>query len=261
MRLIIKQDFEKLSQWVAHYVLNEIIKHQEAYRDKPYVLGLPTGGSIVGVYRQLINFYREKRISFKNIITFNMDEYVGVNPTHPQSYKYFMQEHLFDHVDIPEENINLPNGMASDLTQASELYEEKIAKVGGIDLFMGGIGRDGHLAFNEPGSSMVSRTRIKTLTEDTIEANARFFDNNVDKVPKTAMTVGIQTVMDARCVILIANGYKKSFALQKIVEEGINHMYTASALQMHKKAIVVCDEDAAENLMVKTYKYFKGIEK
>ena len=159
------------------------------------------------------------------------------------------------------ENVNILNGNAADLTAECERYEAKIKAVGGIDLFLGGIGPDGHIAFNEPGSSLASRTRQKSLTTDTIIANSRFFDNDVNKVPKTALTVGVGTVLDAKEVLIIVNGHSKARALQHAVEEGVSHMWTVSALQMHPKGIIVCDYEACYELKVGTYRYFLDIEK
>jgi len=189
-----------------------------------------------------------------------MDEYVGLPEDHPESYHYFMRDNLFNHVDIPPENVNILDGNAKDLEKECQQYEEKIIKTGGIHLFLGGIGPDGHIAFNEPGSSLSSRTRIKTLTQDTRIANSRFFGNDPDKVPKTALTVGVGTVMDAQQVVILVPGYGKARALQKVVEEGVNHMWTVSMLQLHKQGMIVCDEEATSELKVSTVKYFKDIE-
>ncbi|NPA37768.1 MAG: glucosamine-6-phosphate deaminase [Chlorobi bacterium] len=258
MRLIIEPDYATASKWTARYIASKINNHK---KDKPFVLGLPTGSSPLGTYKELIKLNKEGKVSFKNVITFNMDEYIGIPKEHPQSYYTFMWSNFFSHIDIPAENANLLNGNAEDLDAECERYEEKIKSVGGIDLFMGGIGPDGHLAFNEPGSSLQSRTRVKTLTYDTILANSRFFDNDPDKVPKTALTVGVGTVLDSKEVLIIVNGHNKARALQNAVEEGINHMWTISALQMHPKGIIVCDEAATFELKVGTYRYFKEIEK
>jgi glucosamine-6-phosphate deaminase len=171
-----------------------------------------------------------------------------------------MHRHLFDHIDIPEKQVNILDGNAKDLEGECEEYEGRMKKLGGIELFLGGIGPDGHIAFNEPGSSLHSRTRVKTLTYDTIIANSRFFGGDTAKVPKLALTVGVQTVTDARQVLLIVTGHGKARALHQIIEEGVNHMWTASALQLHPRSIVVCDEDATEELRVGTVKYFKDIE-
>ena len=190
-----------------------------------------------------------------------MDEDVGIPEDHPQSYHSFMWTNFFSHIDIKKENVHILNGNASDLEAECAAYEAKIEAVGGIDLFLGGIGPDGHIAFNEPGSSLSSRTRIKTLTTDTIIANSRFFEGDVNKVPKTALTVGVGTVMAAREVLILANGHGKARALQQAVEGAVNQMWTITALQLHPKGIIVCDEAACIELKVGTYNYFKDIER
>ncbi|MBN2602320.1 MAG: glucosamine-6-phosphate deaminase [Candidatus Marinimicrobia bacterium] len=260
MRILIHDNYEKLSNWVAYYVTHKI-NSAKPTAENPYVLGLPTGSSPIGTYKALIKLYKEGKVSFKNVVTFNMDEYVGIPEDHPESYHYFMWDNLFSHVDIPKENINILNGNASDLEKECHDYEERIKKAGGIDLFLGGIGPDGHIAFNEPGSSLNSKTRIKTLTYDTILANSRFFDNDINKVPKTALTVGVGTVMSAKQVLIIINGYKKARALQKVVEEGVNHMWTVSMLQLHEHGMICCDDESTMEMKVGTVKYFKDIEK
>jgi glucosamine-6-phosphate deaminase len=189
-----------------------------------------------------------------------MDEYAGIPKDHPQSYHTFMWDNFFSHIDIPAENVNILNGNPSNLKEECARYEQKMKDVGGIDLFLGGIGPDGHIAFNEPGSSLASRTRDKELNYDTIVANSRFFDNDVNKVPKLALTVGVATIMDAREVLIIVNGLNKARALKHAVEEGVNHMWTISALQLHPKGMIVCDEHATYELKVGTYKHFKSIE-
>jgi len=190
-----------------------------------------------------------------------MDEYVNLPEDHPESYHSFMYEHFFSHIDIKPSNVHLLDGNAEDLEAECTDYERKIQAVGGIELFLGGIGPDGHIAFNEPGSSLRSRTRVATLAGDTIRANSRFFDNNVSQVPKQALSVGVGTVMDAREVILIITGPHKALALQKIVEGGVSQMWTASCLQMHENAMIACDDAATDEMQVKTVKYFKSIEK
>lgn len=260
MRLIIEPDYAEVSKWAAAYVVSKIRKANPT-AEKPFVLGLPTGSSPLGMYKELIKMNQQGVVSFKNVVTFNMDEYIGLPREHPQSYHSFMWNNFFKHVDIQEKNVNLLNGNAEDLDAECERYEAKIKAVGGIDLFLGGIGPDGHIAFNEPGSSLTSRTRRKTLTTDTIIANSRFFDNDVNKVPKTALTVGVGTVMDADEVLIIVNGLGKARALRHAVEEGITQMWTISALQMHRKGIIVCDYAACYELNVGTYKYFLDIEK
>ncbi|MDR0442226.1 MAG: glucosamine-6-phosphate deaminase [Treponema sp.] len=258
MRLIIHPDHERASRWTARYIADKINSHG---RDKHFVLGLPTGSSPLGIYREFIRMNGEKKLSFANVRTFNMDEYIGLSADHPQSYRYFMMENLFNHVDIDPKHIHILDGMAKDTEKECRLYEEAIAAEGGIELFLGGMGSDGHIAFNEPGSSLNSRTRIKTLTSETKAANARFFGGDPSKVPSAALTVGVGTVMSAREVVIIVSGRGKARALKAVVEDGVNHMWTLSCLQMHPKAVIVCDEDATEELKVGTVRYFKDIEK
>ncbi|HPQ56514.1 MAG TPA: glucosamine-6-phosphate deaminase [Bacteroidales bacterium] len=260
MRVIIQENYDRLSAWAANYIVNKIKAHNPT-PENPFVLGLPTGSSPLGTYRELVSMYRKGLVSFKNVITFNMDEYVGIPEDHPQSYHFFMQENFFRHVDIAAENVHILNGNATDPVAECAAYEAKIQKSGGIHLFMGGVGPDGHIAFNEPGSSLASRTRIKTLTTDTLLANARFFDNDISQVPKTALTVGIGTIMDAGEVLILVNGYGKARALYHAVEGSVSHMWTVTALQMHPKAIIVCDESATAELKTGTVRYFKDIER
>ncbi|MGE5352172.1 MAG: glucosamine-6-phosphate deaminase [Acidobacteriota bacterium] len=259
MRLIIQPDFEKVSQWAANYVAKTINEFKPT-EDRPFVLGLPTGSSPLGMYRELISLCKKGVVSFKNVVTFNMDEYVGIPEDHPESYHSFMWNNFFKHVDVKKENVNILNGNAEDLEKECENYEKKIKSYGGINLFVGGIGPDGHIAFNEPGSSLGSLTRIKTLTMDTIIANSRFFDNDINKVPKTALTVGVKTVLDAHEVMILISGHNKARALAKVVEEGVNHMWTVSALQLHPKGMIVCDDASTAELKVGTVNYFKDIE-
>lgn len=260
MRLIIEPNYDLMSEWAANYVAAKI-NAAHPTEQKPFVLGLPTGSSPLGMYRNLVKLNKAGVVSFKNVVTFNMDEYVALDVNHPESYHSFMWNNFFSHIDIKKENVHILNGNASDLVAECAAYEAAIKSYGGIDLFLGGIGPDGHIAFNEPGSSLQSRTRQKTLTTDTIIANSRFFDNNVDLVPKTALTVGVGTVMDAREVLIMVNGHQKARALQHAVEEPVSHMWTISALQMHPKGIIVCDDAACEELRVGTYRYFKDIER
>lgn len=260
MRLIIENDYAELSQWSAEHVIKRINEFKPT-ASHPFVLGLPTGSSPEGMYAALVKACKEGRVSFKNVVTFNMDEYVGLPENHPESYHSFMARNLFDHVDCPKENIHILNGNAEDLEAECASYEQKIKEAGGIDLFLGGIGPDGHIAFNEPFSSLTSRTRVKSLTTDTIIANSRFFDNDVTKVPRHALTVGVGTVMDAREVMILVNGHHKARALQAAVEGPVTQAWTISALQQHPHAIIVADEAATDELKVGTYKYFKDIEK
>ena len=224
MRVIIQSDYQKLSQWAAEHVIKRINEFNPT-PDHKFVLGLPTGSSPVGMYNYLVAACREGRVSFKNVLTFNMDEYVGLPETHPESYHAFMARNLFDHIDCPKENIHILNGNAPDLVAES------------------------------------SKTRMKTLTTDTRIANSRFFGGNPENVPAHALTVGVGTVMAAREVMILVNGHAKARALQAAIEGAVNHMWTISALQMHEHGIIVSDEDAADELKVSTYKYFKDIER
>ena len=217
MRVIIEPDYDALSKWAANYVAKRIIEANPT-PEKPFKLGCPTGSSPLGLYKELIKKYEAGDLSFKNVFTFNMDEYVKLPEDHPESYHSFMWTNFFSHIDIKPENVHILNGNAPDLIAECNNYEKMIEEAGGIDLFMGGIGPDGHLAFNEPGSSLASKTRIKTLTTDTIHANSRFFEDNLDLVPKQALTVGIGTVMAAKEVLLVCNGHKKARALKLCID-------------------------------------------
>ncbi|WP_150538263.1 glucosamine-6-phosphate deaminase [Actinobacillus vicugnae] len=259
MRLIPLQTSEQVSRWAARYIVDRINQFQPT-ADRPFVLGLPTGGTPLQTYRELLRLYQAGEVSFKHVVTFNMDEYVGLPEDHPESYHSFMHRHFFDHIDIQPQNINMLNGNTDDHEAECWRYEQKIKSYGKIHLFMGGVGVDGHIAFNEPASSLRSRTRIKTLTEDTLIANSRFFDHDVNKVPKYALTIGVATLLDAEEVMLLITGYNKALALQACVEGAVNHLWTVSALQLHERGIVVCDEPATQELKVKTVKYFTQLE-
>jgi glucosamine-6-phosphate deaminase len=259
MRIIIHDTYDAVSKWTAHTIAAQINEFKPT-KDRPYVLGLPTGSSPIGTYQNLVSLHQQGKVSFQNVVTFNMDEYVGLPEDHTESYHYFMWHNLFSHVDVQPENVNILNGNAKDLEKECRDYEARIKKSGGIHLFLGGIGPDGNIAFNEPGSSLSSRTRIKTLTHDTRIANSRFFGNDPNKVPKTALTVGVGTVMDAEQVIILVTGHSKARALQKVVEDGVNHMWTVSMLQLHQHGMIVCDDDSTYELKVSTVKYFKDIE-
>lgn len=260
MRVVIEKNYDKMSQWTAKYIVEKINAFKPSAK-KPFILGLPTGSTPIGTYKELIKLFKKGAVSFKNVVTFNMDEYVQIPENHPESYHSFMWNNFFSHIDIKKENVNILNGNAKDLDAECQRYEEKIKSYGGIELFMGGIGPDGHIAFNEPGSSLTSRTRVKSLTTDTIIANSRFFDNDVNKVPKTALTVGVGTVMDSREVLILANGHNKARALSHAIEGAVSQMWTVSVLQMHPKGIIVCDDAACDELTYGTVKYFKDIEK
>ena len=256
MEVVITKNYEEMSVWAANFVAKRILDFNPT-ADHPFVLGCPTGSSPLGLYKHLIELNKKGILSFQNVVTFNMDEYVGLPVEHPESYHSFMWNNFFNHIDIKKENVHILDGNAPDLKAECAHYEEMIAQAGGVDLFMGGVGPDGHIAFNEPGSSLSSRTRMKTLTTNTIQANCRFFDNDVNKVPKQALTVGVGTVMDAREVLILVNGSKKARALHHMIENGVSHMWTSSMLQMHPHGVVACDEEACDELKISTYQYFK----
>ncbi|MCG8156899.1 glucosamine-6-phosphate deaminase [Brenneria goodwinii] len=259
MRLIPLTTPVEVGRWAARYITQRINEFNPS-ATRPFVLGLPTGSSPLAAYQALVEMHKAGQVSFKHVVTFNMDEYVGLPSDHPESYRSFMHQNFFDHVDIPKENINLLNGNAEDIAEECRRYEEKIKSYGKIHLFMGGVGNDGHIAFNEPASSLSSRTRIKTLTEETRIANSRFFNGDVNLVPKYALTVGVGTLLDAEEVMILVSGRNKALALQAAVEGNVNHMWTISCLQLHAKAIVVCDEPSTMELKVKTVKYFRELE-
>lgn len=257
MRLIITN--VNLGSWAAQYVKEKIATHNILNKNN-FVLGLPTGGTAIDMYKHFVDLYKSKQLSFKNITTFNMDEYIGLPKEHSQSYYTFMQENLFKHVDIDANNINIPDGNAKDIKHECIAYEEKIIKAGGIDLFIGGVGENGHIAFNEPYSSLSSKTRDKELNKNTILANSRFFNNDLSQVPTSAITVGIDTLLKSSEVMILISGVKKAQALQQCIEGGVSHLWPISVLQFHKKAIIVADDEACSELKLKTYKYFKDLD-
>ncbi|KAJ3550928.1 hypothetical protein NMY22_g111 [Coprinellus aureogranulatus] len=265
MRLTIRHDPAEVGEYIGQYIAKRINDFAPT-AERPFILGLPTGSSPIPTYRTLIRLVKEGKLSFKHVVTFNMDEYVGLAEDHPESYHSFMFRELFSQIDIPPENVHILDGNAKDLVAECNSYEAKIKKYGGIDLFLGGIAPSIHdstddFVLQEPGSSLQSRTRIKTLAYDTILANARFFNNDISAVPRMALTVGVQTVLDSREVVIVVTGQRKALALSKAIEEGVNHLWTLSALQTHPWALIVADEDATLELRVKTVKYFKSIEK
>jgi glucosamine-6-phosphate deaminase len=253
MRLVIKKDYEEASRWAADYIARKINSYSGT---EPFRLGLPTGSSPLGVYKELIAMYKAGKVSFKAVVTYNMDEYLGLDADHPQSYHRFMWDNLFSQVDIQKENVHILDGMARDPEAECEAYEKSIA-LGGIRLFLGGIGQNGHLAFNEPGSSPRSKTRVIRLTADTRAANSRFFGGDINKVPARALSVGIGTVLASDEVLVITSGRNKARALSAAVEGGVTQMWPVSFLQMHENAIIVCDEAAAGELKTETARLFR----
>ena len=259
MRVIVRQDYATCAEWAANHIVWRITEFAPT-ADRPFVLGLPNGSSPLGVYRELVRLNKAGKVSFKNVVTFIMDEYKGLDRDHPQSYRRFMMDNFFSHVDVQMDNVNFLDGMTADPVAECKRYEDKIASYGKIHLFFGGVGADGHIAFNEPGSSLTSRTRMKNLTQDTIIMNSRFFGGDPEQVPTQALTVGVGTITDAEEVMILASGYAKARAIRHAIEEGVNHKWSISILQLHPKAVVVCDEDATDELRVGTVRYYKDIE-
>ncbi len=248
MRVIVTKDKEEMGKRAAKLVADDMRKHATC------VLGLATGSTPLPLYKELIRMHKQQGLDFSTVITFNLDEYVGLQPTHDQSYRYFMNENLFDHVNVNPKATHVPDGTITDLEQVEEFcvkYEEMIADVGGIDYQVLGIGGNGHIGFNEPGSSLGSLTRIKTLTTETRKDNARFF-KSMDEVPQYAITMGIGTIMNARKVVLLANGEGKADAVKAALEGPVTAMCPASALQLHRFATYVIDEAAASRLTLET---------
>jgi len=242
MRVMIVKDYDEMSKEAAKIIAKQIKAKPDS------VLGLATGGTPIGTYRELIR----KGLDFSGLTTFNLDEYYGLGPDHRQSYHHFMFDNLFNHVNIDPGKVHVPDGRAKDVNAFCEKYEEEIKKAGGIDLQLLGIGRDGHIAFNEPGSSLAARTQLVALAEETIEDNARFFDKRED-VPRFAISMGCGTIMDARKLLLLANGEGKAEAVAELIEGPITSQITASVLQMHPDATVIIDEAAASKLRRKEY--------
>lgn len=246
MRVIVEPD-AGLAGKTAAAILARAVRAEPAA-----VLGLATGASPLGVYRELVRLHREEGLDFSGVTTFNLDEYVGLVPTHPQSYRSFMEEHLFRHLNLRPQNTHVPDGRALDLERQGGIYEGLITQAGGIDIQLLGIGADGHIAFNEPGSSLGSRTRVKTLTGQTLRDNARFFADPAE-VPRMAITMGVGTILDARQCLLIALGEHKAEAIRATIEGPVTAQITASALQLHRDVIVVLDQPAASRLYRREY--------
>jgi glucosamine-6-phosphate deaminase len=251
MEIVIGRTYEEISKAAAKVVASVL-------NAKPnMVLSLATGSTPLGLYKELARMHREEGLDFSQVTTFNLDEYVGLPGTHPQSYHYFMHENFFKHVNIPPQNINIPSGTTDNYAAFCAWYEERIRKAGGIDCQILGIGSDGHIAFNEPASSLGSRTRIKTLARQTIEDNARFFDNP-KQVPIYAITMGVGTILEARKVLMLANGKNKAAATAAAVEGPVTSMVPGSALQLHPDTTVFLDRDAAGGL--KMIEYYTWIQ-
>lgn len=241
MKVIIKENYDELSKETA-----KIIK--EAILTKPnLVLGLATGSTPIGMYQELIQMYEKGTLDFSKITTFNLDEYFDISTDHPQSYHYYMRKNLFDETNINPKNIYIPDGTTKNVKAFCRDYERAIQETGGIDLQILGIGSDGHIGFNEPGTSLNSRTHLTKLAESTIEDNSRFFEKKED-VPKSAITMGVQTIFEAKKIILLASGEKKAEAIAKTLEGPITPQITASVLQQHPNVIFILDKKAASKL-------------
>ena len=252
MRVIIRKTYEEISKEASVLLKKRIAKKEN------FVLGLATGSSPLGLYKELARMNKEEGLSFKNVKTFNLDEYYGLDPEHPQSYRYFMNTNLFDHIDIDKTNTHVPEGNSVNTEEFCRQYEENIKNAGGIDLQVLGIGGDGHIAFNEPGSSLGSRTRIVTLDEHTISDNSRFFEK-IEDVPKFAISMGVGTILESKEIIFIANGKGKAEVVAKALEGPVTSMITASVLQLHPKVSIFLDEEAAS--LLKRINYYKFVEK
>lgn len=252
MRVVIEKNYDVMSHTAAQMVAEQICKKPTC------VLGLATGSTPIGLYKELIRMSHDEGLDFSRVTTFNLDEYYGLGPEHDQSYRFFMEKNLFENLKTRPKKTHVPDGLAKDPETFCEQYEQAIRDAGGIDLQVLGIGSDGHIAFNEPGSSLGSRTRLKTLTMETIEDNSRFFAR-VDDVPRFAITMGVATIFEARRCVLLASGVKKAKVVREAIEGPITSQVTASALQLHRDTIVVLDEDAACEL--ERIKYYKHVER
>lgn len=246
MEIAIRPDTEAACSLVAAIIA-------KAVRAKPdLVLGLATGRTMERLYARLAEMHRDEGLDFSRCRTFNLDEYIGLPVEHPGSYRYYMNQNLFNHINIDPANTFLPDGMAADIKAGCAAYEDKIAGCGGIDLQLLGIGADGHIGFNEPLSALRSRTRDKTLAEPTVKVNSTLFDNP-DDMPRRAITMGVGTILDARSAVLLATGKSKAGIIAQAVEGPVTSMVTASALQFHPRCRVILDEDAATELRHQDY--------
>ncbi|MCG0274940.1 MAG: glucosamine-6-phosphate deaminase [Thermosediminibacteraceae bacterium] len=239
MKIMIAGDYQEMSSIAANIIAEEIKKKPDL------VLGLATGSTPLGTYRELVRMYKEGKLDFSRVITFNLDEYYGLSPTDPRSYHYYMYTNFFNHVNIKPENIHIPDGMAKDVEEECRRYDEQIQKAGGIDLQLLGIGVNGHIGFNEPGDELLTNTHLTNLAPDTIKANARFFES-IDEVPRKAITVGLGTIMKARKIILLASGREKAKIMAELLDEdAVSTKVPASFLLLHRDVTVLMDKEAA----------------
>lgn len=252
MRVIVEPDPAGVARTAARFVARLLRRRPNS------VLGLATGSTPLGMYQELIRMHREEALDFSRVVTFNLDEYIGLGPTHPQSYRHFMQKSLFDHLNVEPRNTHVPDGRALDFDAYCQQYERMIEEAGGIDLQVLGVGSDGHIAFNEPGSSLGSRTRLKTLTEETVRDNARFF-GSAELVPRLAITMGVGTILESRQCLLLACGASKARAIRDTIEGPVTAQVTASALQLHRDVIAVVDEEAGR--LLERRDYYREVER
>ena len=241
MEIIIAETYQEMCNLAADVIERQLLRKPSS------VLGLATGSTPVGMYQELVRRREQDGLDFSKVITFNLDEYLDLPPAHDQSYRYFMDHNLFNHINVDPKNIHVPYGHAEEVDEFCEWYEEEIKRTGGIDIQLLGIGADGHIAFNEPGSSLGSRTRLKTLTKQTIDDNARFFDNP-EQVPRFAITMGVGTILEAKEILLLASGANKADIVAQALEGPITAQVSASALQMHRHVTVIVDAEAGSKL-------------
>ncbi len=247
MELLIKEESSVVAKWASKYIVSKI-NDANPTPEKPFVLGLTTGSTPLATYKELLNSYNAGEVSFENVVTFNMDEFANLPIDHPESYYKFMWDNLFSHINIKPENAILLDGNADDLKKECDAYEQKIKEFGGINLLLSGVGVNGHLAYNDPGSSFTSRTREKPLSNEEIKANAHYFNNDINQVPKSALTIGVATIMDAHEIMVLITGKSKALALQKAVEGSVDKNWIISVLQQHKNCTIVCDKEATVEL-------------
>lgn len=259
MKVVFLDNTDQVAQWVSGYIIWKINSFKPTI-SRPFLLGLPTGSSPIKTYKNLIKSYQDGQVSFKYVVIFTMDEYIGISSDDPTSYYKFLHDNFIDHIDIAKENVNFLNGNVTDLNYECERYEKKIKSYGNIHLFIGGVGKDGHVAFNEPGSSFNSRTRVKNLSRETRLSNARFFSYKIEAVPKFALTIGLATLLESQEIIIIATGQDKAAAVQAAIEGSVNHTWPISCLQFHPKTTLICDELSTVELKIKTVKYFQELE-
>ena len=239
MNFIICDNYDAMSKEAAKIIENQLKKKNDS------ILGLATGSTPIGLYKELINKHKSGNISFEKVKTFNLDEYYPILKTNDQSYYYFMNDNLFSHVDIKKENTDIPNGEAKDALKECEDYEKRIASTDGIDIQILGIGQNGHIGFNEPDDALIACTHLTGLTQNTIEANSRFF-NSIDDVPKSALTMGIATIMKAKKIILLASGKNKNEAIKALLDDKLTSSVPATMLKLHNDVTIICDKDAYE---------------